>query len=366
MFKNKIVRYVINFILCFALYLIPVFILANMGISSNSGEAMGQATMVALLGNHIITVYLKNFITDILKVKSDLIIDDESSIGDKILGVIYSVGATAVLYLLLSNKSIKENIIYNCTLIYLIFSCVIIQIGSARNRKSRIFRYLKEKKKIIKYLLLPLSFSVIWTAVVLVGFYVFKKAGINEMNDKTIAMLVVPHIFAIVLSIIYSKISLNLAIKAGDKNAFKESKTGRIYYEMFFYIFFIFHFLTTLHVRKNVPGISTSESSSLYLTTFLIVGMVEIAMKFFIFDGASLDEGPINGGRPIRNDNAENDKFRFDYSRTYMKDQFGNPEGTIDTYTVGDVTTSTVKDKEGRTKGKLTRMGNYSSYQKYD
>ncbi len=273
--KNSSFIYIIS---CLILYSLISCITFFLKISTDENQAVYPIVGIALAVNFFSTLYIRNYLMYVFD------IDREDSLKDKLFNCIYSVVATFILYLILQLKHATGDIPILCSIIYFIFTFASILIASKINNSSKLFNLLSHKEKKLKYFLIPLAFSLIWAIPVIVVALVFSK-NLQEggTNDSTLAILICPYIYALIINYIFSEVN---AIKlSNDIDNLNNSPSGIIYYELFFNIFFIVVFVTMAFVRSIWGNNDVSSPSILLATTFLLVAMLFFIIRIFSFDG---------------------------------------------------------------------------------
>lgn len=348
MVKKKKSNKFLYFVSCIILYSIIPFVVLLIPISNIENKAMMQISGITLILNFFTTAYIRDYLISIFRVRY---IEGDSSIIENILNILCSIVSSIFVYIALKIKGIESDLSLMCSILYFIFGYIIIQIESIKNRKTKEYGIINTKREnkedIKKYFVLPLVYSLIWSVIVFV-LYLLLKENLNsdKLNNLSITLLVVPHILALIISFIYSKHIFKLAVKACDIDRSSESPTGRLYYETYLKIFYIFYFITIILLRNNANNISTFSIEYVCATTFLLTMIPYKFIKWFMFDGFIPDGKDISLYA-----NKDDKKFDWQIKSGRWKDKNGNyGTSTTSTTKVGGITfkKTTYKDQNGK------------------
>lgn len=348
MVKKKKSKNFLYFVSCIILYSIIPFVVLLIPISNIEDKAMMQISGITLILNFFATAYIRDYLISIFRVRH---IDGGSSIIENLLNILYSIVSSIFIYIALNIKGMENDLILMCSILYFIFGYFVIQIESINNRKTKEYSIISNKKEnkenINKYFIMPLIYSIIWSVIVLILYLLFKNnLKSDELNELSIALLVISHILVLIMSFVYSKHNFRLSIIANDMDGTRESPTGRLYYETFLKVFYIFYFIVILYLRSNTNSISTSSIESVYVTTFLITMIPYKLIKWFTFDGFIPDGKDISLYA-----NKDDKKFDWQIKGGRWKDKNGNyGTSTTSTTKVGGITfkKTIYKDQNGK------------------
>ena len=357
--KNNMIKKTVYILICAILYMILPVIFLTFDITNNQDDMMPLTFGISATSTFFITSYIRNFLQYLLKTRLD---ENDSSKGVNFLNLIYTILSSSILYLVLKNKDITEEISAIMVTLYFIVTYVVMLIESKRNKKSDFFNIIKHKKenkeKVAKYIFLPMLFLGIWALTIIGTIIYFSKTESSEKISVGFGgLLFAEELFMVILGYIYSKIICKLANKNLDLYSWPSSRTYRLYYESFLYnvplLSYIVYALQLQYISKYAEGFSNNYVLGF---SFIMVIIPYYILKFIISDmwtGVG-DNSSSNNSNNKQNDNK---KSNFSIKTGDITDEFGNVIERTTTTTIDNdyisTETTEIKDLYGNTKAKI-------------
>lgn len=318
---EKIKNNIIYILCCMALHIIPPFLFLLVTIPNDSNEVMQLTFGIAGAATFFITYYIRNYLQ--FKTKIDWY---DNPLPINLFNIICTALSTLILYSILNRMNINQETQQIILLLYFIVTYTVMYIENKKNKKSIIFKMLRDKKKenekVKKYILLPIPFFIVWVILLTICFFYIKTTCI------------IGNVFMIILAIIYGKIAYKMSDYEDEYRLFQET---------FLYIGTIAIYSVLFMQYKNLLN-QFGKSSMAIGIAFLDFIILYYILKYIT--------------APIRKDfgrgTSTNSKQKEKSNKNDFKIKYYNNGATGFSYDIGsDIHVTEYKDKDGK-KTKVT------------
>lgn len=319
---KKIKNNIIYILCCIVLHIIPPFLFLLVTIPNDSNEVMQLTFGIAGAANFFITYYIRNYLQ--FKTKIEWY---DNSLSINLFNLICTAFSTLILYGILNKMNINQETLQIILLLYFIVTYTVMYIENKKNKKSIIFKMLKNKKKenekIKKYILLPVPFLAVWIIILAICFFYIKTTCI------------IGNVVMIILAIIYGKIAYKMSDYEDEYRLFQET---------FLYIGTIIIYSVLLVQYQNI--LNQFEASSMAIG----IAFLDFIILYYILKYIT---APIRKDFGIGTSNFGKTKPK-EKSNNQVKLKYYNNGATGFSYDIGsDIHVTEYKDKDGK-KTKVT------------
>lgn len=317
---KKIKNNIIYILCCIVMHTIPAFLFLLVAIPNDSNEVMQLTFGIAGAANFFITYYIRNYLQ--FKTKIEWY---DNSLSINLFNLICTAFSTLILYGILNKMNINQETLQIILLLYFIVTYTVMYIENKKNKKSIIFKMLKNKKKenekIKKYILLPIPFLVVWIILLTICFFYIKTTCI------------IGNVVMIILAIIYGKIAYKMSDYEDEYRLFQEA---------FLYIGTIAIYSVLFMQYKNLLNQFEKPSMAIGIAFFDFIILYYILKYITAPIRKDFGRGTTNS-KPIEKNNKNDFKIKY-----------YNNGATGVSYDIGsDIHVTEYKDKDGK-KTKVT------------
>lgn len=320
---------------------IPVNQMQEINLIENYSKVYTILIVVLIVYTYVFT-YLKQFVRIILSTKK--IVSEKM---DMISSIAYSVIFIATLYCM---NGFRELIVIDgSVLIAIIALLAIFAVGKTYRFHDcyaldclLLHDNKVQRKNQQKMIFIGGIFGILASTILVIANIIFQKYNVFVAFVISVALF-------IAYDLIYQNINYKIYFKLDYKDKVLED-FGTYSFKLFSMIFYFVVFATIFKFPL--------------LFSLLYAYILKFLHRLFLF---TTDDGG-SSSSSYSADNKNNKRKDLGFKTTSFYDNFGNYKGSATTYTVGDITTTDVKDETGKTVGTETSFDfggvTHSTYKK--